>query len=191
MVFNFKRHFIAHSIIFNPAFSKALAAGAPGKKVIQDVAAKSNWKAQRDAGKFVGFAAHKSFLTYVACVVVVAKDANGQLTIPEVHYSVDCGIGVNTDRIKSQFEGGAQFATSLAMTSAIAFENGQVVQNNFDSYQIIRMPQSPKKIHVHILPSTEKPTGVGEPPVPPFIPALANAIFKMNGKRIYELPFKV
>lgn len=161
------------------------------KKVIQDVAAKSNWKAQRDAGKFVGFAAHKSFLTYVACVVVVAKDANGQLTIPEVHYSVDCGIGVNTDRIKSQFEGGAQFATSLAMTSAITFENGQVVQNNFDSYQIIRMPQSPKKIHVHILPSTEKPTGVGEPPVPPFIPALANAIYKMNGKRLYELPFKV
>ena len=161
------------------------------KKVIQDVASKSNWKDKRDAGKFVGFAAHKSFLTYVACVVVVEKDPNGKLTIPEVHYSVDCGVGINTDRIKSQFEGGAQFATSLAMTSAITFENGQVVQNNFDTYQIIRMPQSPKKIHVHILPSTEKPTGVGEPPVPPYLPALANAIFKMNGKRIYELPFKV
>ncbi|TDQ16575.1 isoquinoline 1-oxidoreductase beta subunit [Algoriphagus boseongensis] len=161
------------------------------KKVIQDVAAKSNWKAHKDAGKAVGFAAHKSFLTYVACVVIVEKDANGQLSIPEVHYSVDCGVGVNTDRIKSQFEGGAQFATSLAMTSAITFENGQVVQNNFDSYQIIRMPQSPKKIHVHILPSTEKPTGVGEPPVPPYIPALANAVYKLTGKRIYELPFKV
>lgn len=161
------------------------------KKVIQAVAEKSNWAAQVAAGKAVGFAAHKSFLTYVACVVLVEKDANGRLTIPEVHYAVDCGIPVNTDRIKSQFEGGAQFATSLAMTSAITFENGQVQQNNFDSYQIIRMPQAPKKIEVHIVPSTEKPTGVGEPPVPPYIPALANAVYKLTGKRIYSLPFSI
>ena len=161
------------------------------KKVIKEVAQKSNWKAHRDSGKAIGFAAHKSFLTYVACVVLVEKDANGNLSIPEVHYAVDCGVGVNTDRIRSQFEGGAQFATSLAMTSAITFEEGKVQQNNFDTYQIIRMPQSPKKIHVHITPSTIKPTGVGEPPVPPYIPALANAVYKLTGNRIYELPFKV
>ncbi len=161
------------------------------KKVIEEVAQKSNWKAHRDSGKAIGFAAHKSFLTYVACVVLVEKDANGKLSIPEVHYAVDCGVGVNTDRIRSQFEGGAQFATSLAMTSAITFEEGKVQQNNFDTYQIIRMPQSPKKIHVHITPSTIKPTGVGEPPVPPYIPALANAVYKLTGNRIYELPFKV
>jgi isoquinoline 1-oxidoreductase beta subunit len=161
------------------------------KKVIQTVAEKSNWKQHLAAGKAVGFAAHKSFLTYVACVVRVEKDAAGNLLIPEVHYAVDCGIAVNTDRIKSQFEGGAQFATSLAMTSAITFENGVVQQDNFDTYQIIRMPQSPKKIEVHIVPSMEKPTGVGEPPVPPYIPALANAVYKLTGKRAYELPFKV
>ncbi len=161
------------------------------KKVIEEVAQKSNWKAHRDAGKAIGFAAHKSFLTYVACVVMVEKDASGKLSIPEVHYAVDCGVGVNTDRIKSQFEGGAQFATSLAMTSAITLEGGKVQQNNFDSYEIIRMPQSPKSIQVHIIPSTAKPTGVGEPPVPPYIPALANAVFKLTGNRIYELPFKV
>lgn len=161
------------------------------KKVIQAVSEKSNWSQNLAAGKAMGFAAHKSFLTYVACVVMVEKDANGNLSIPEVHYAVDCGVGVNTDRIKSQFEGGAQFATSLAMTSAITFDKGQVQQNNFDSYQIIRMPQAPKKIEVHIVPSTEKPTGVGEPPVPPYIPALANAVYKLTGKRIYELPFKI
>jgi len=161
------------------------------KKVIEEVAQKSNWKSHRDSGKAIGFAAHKSFLTYVACVVLVENDANGNLSIPEVHYAVDCGVGVNTDRIRSQFEGGAQFATSLAMTSAITFEEGKVQQHNFDGYQIIRMPQSPKKIHVHIMPSTLKPTGVGEPPVPPYIPALANAVYKLTGKRIYELPFKV
>jgi isoquinoline 1-oxidoreductase beta subunit len=160
------------------------------KKVIETVAEKSNWKQNRAAGKAIGFAAHKSFLTYVACVVMVEKDANGNLVIPEVHYAVDCGIAVNTDRVRSQFEGGAQFATSLATTSAITLENGKVVQNNFDTYQIIRMPQAPKKIHVHIIPSSEKPTGVGEPPVPPFIPALANAVYKLTGKRNYELPFK-
>ncbi|MDG1276315.1 MAG: molybdopterin-dependent oxidoreductase [Algoriphagus sp.] len=161
------------------------------KKVIEEVAQKSNWKAHRDSGKAIGFAAHKSFLTYVACVVLVEKDANGNLSIPEVHYAVDCGIGVNTDRIRSQFEGGAQFATSLATTSAITFEDGKVQQHNFDTYQITRMSQAPRKIHVHIVPSMIKPTGVGEPPVPPYIPALANAVYKLTGNRIYELPFKI
>ncbi|MCE7058139.1 molybdopterin-dependent oxidoreductase [Algoriphagus sp. AGSA1] len=161
------------------------------KNVIRRVAQEANWKELLAQGKNVGFAAHKSFLTYVACIVEVDKDANGELLIPNVHYVVDCGVPVNTDRIRSQFEGGAQFATSLATTSAISFENGQVQQNNFDGYQVIRMSQSPKKIHVHIIESTEKPTGVGEPPVPPFIPALCNAVYKMTGKRIYELPFKI
>ncbi|WPR76235.1 xanthine dehydrogenase family protein molybdopterin-binding subunit [Algoriphagus sp. NG3] len=161
------------------------------KNVIRRVAQEANWKELLAQGKNVGFAAHKSFLTYVACIVEVDKGANGELLIPNVHYVVDCGVPVNTDRIRSQFEGGAQFATSLATTSAISFENGQVQQNNFDGYQVIRMSQSPKNIHVHIIESTEKPTGVGEPPVPPFIPALCNAVYKMTGKRIYELPFKI
>jgi isoquinoline 1-oxidoreductase beta subunit len=158
--------------------------------VIERVAKEANWDQKLAEGKAVGFAAHKSFLTYVACIVVVEKDGSGKVTIPEVFYAVDCGIGVNTDRIRSQFEGGAQFATSLATTSAITFENGIPKQSNFDGYQIIRMPQSPKKIHVHILESMEKPTGVGEPPVPPYIPALCNAMYKLTGERIYQLPFK-
>jgi isoquinoline 1-oxidoreductase beta subunit len=160
------------------------------KKVIERVAKEANWKNAIAEGKAMGFAAHKSFLTYVACIVQVEKGADGKLLIPEVFYAVDCGIGVNTDRIRSQFEGGAQFATSLAMTSAITLENGKVQQNNFDGYEIIRMPQSPKKIHVHIVESMEKPTGVGEPPVPPYIAALCNAMHKLTGERIYQLPFK-
>jgi isoquinoline 1-oxidoreductase subunit beta len=158
--------------------------------VIEKVAKEADWKNAIANGKTLGFAVHKSFLTYVACIVEVEKGSNGQIIIPEVHYAVDCGIGVNTDRIRSQFEGGAQFATSLVLTSAITFENGKVQQNNFDGYQVIRMPQSPKKIHVHMVESMEKPTGVGEPPVPPFIPALCNAIYKLTGERIYQLPFK-
>ncbi|MDI1322062.1 MAG: molybdopterin-dependent oxidoreductase [Algoriphagus sp.] len=161
------------------------------KKVIQTVAEKANWTSNLAAGKAIGFAAHKSFLTYVACIVTVEKDSAGKISIPEVHYAVDCGIGVNPDRIRSQFEGGAQFATSLATTSAITFENGVVQQNNFDTYQLIRMPQAPKKTHIHMVESMEKPTGVGEPPVPPYIPALANAMYKLTGQRINKLPFKI
>lgn len=158
------------------------------KGVIQRVAKESGWGKTMPKGSALGFAAHRSFLTYVACVVEVQVDANNKITIPSVHYAVDCGTAVNTDRIKSQFEGGAQFSASFALKSAITLKNGQVEQNNFDGYQIIRMPESPKEIHVHIIESDAQPTGIGEPPVPPFTPALCNAIYAAIGKRIYTLP---
>lgn len=158
------------------------------KAVIERVAKEAGWGKKLPAGSGLGFAAHRSFLTYVACVVEVKVDSNNKITIPNVYYAIDCGTAVNTDRIRSQFEGGAQFSTSIALKSAITLKNGQVEQNNFDSYQIIRMPESPKQIHVHIMESEAKPTGVGEPPVPPFTPALCNAIYAATGKRIYKLP---
>ncbi|WP_312362387.1 molybdopterin cofactor-binding domain-containing protein [Sphingobacterium sp.] len=158
------------------------------KNVIQRVAKESGWGKTMQKGSALGFAAHRSFLTYVACVVEVRLDEHNKITIPNVYYTVDCGMAVNVDRIKSQFEGGAQFAASLALKSAITVKNGQVEQNNFDGYQIIRMPESPSRIHVHIVESDAKPTGVGEPPVPPFTPALCNAIYAITGKRIYSLP---
>ncbi|SKA48283.1 isoquinoline 1-oxidoreductase, beta subunit [Chitinophaga eiseniae] len=158
------------------------------KEVIRRVAKESGWGKDLPKGSGLGFAAHKSFLTYVACVVEVMVDTNNKITIPNVYYAVDCGLAVNVDRIRSQFEGGAQFSASLALKSMITVKNGQVEQNNFDGYQIIRMPESPGQIHVHIVESTAKPTGIGEPPVPPFTPALCNAIYKATGKRIYTLP---
>ncbi|MDM1296470.1 xanthine dehydrogenase family protein molybdopterin-binding subunit [Sphingobacterium sp. N143] len=158
------------------------------KKVIERVAKESGWGKTMPQGSGLGFAAHKSFLTYVACVVEVKVDQNQQVSIPNVYYAVDCGLAVNTDRIKSQFEGGAQFSASLALKSMITVKNGQVEQGNFDGYQIIRMPEAPQQIHVHIMDSDTKPTGVGEPPVPPFTPALCNAIYAATGKRIHTLP---
>ncbi|MCS4163882.1 xanthine dehydrogenase family protein molybdopterin-binding subunit [Sphingobacterium sp. BIGb0116] len=158
------------------------------KKVIERVAKLSGWGKSMPAGTAFGFAAHKSFLTCVACVVEVNVDQNKKISIPNVYYVVDCGLAVNVDRIKSQFEGGAQFSASLALKSTITVKDGQVEQGNFDGYQIIRMPDSPKQIHVDIIDSDAKPTGVGEPPVPPFTPALCNAIYAATGKRIYTLP---
>lgn len=85
----------------------------------------------------------------------------------------------------------AVYALSGALKSAVSFKKGRVVESNFNDYQLARMPDTPGKIHVHLVPSTEKPTGVGEPPVPPVAPALCNAIFAATGKRIRELPVKL
>ncbi|RNL81695.1 xanthine dehydrogenase family protein molybdopterin-binding subunit [Sinomicrobium pectinilyticum] len=158
------------------------------RQVIERVAEKSGWGREMPEGRALGFAAHRSFLTYVACVVEVAIDDRNHITIPNVYYALDCGQAVNTDRIRSQFEGGGQFAASLALNSAVTVKDGQVVQDNFDTYQIVRMPQAPQKIHVDIVESDAKPTGVGEPPEPPFIPALCNAIYRITGKRVHKLP---
>ena len=157
------------------------------KRVIERVAKDAGWGKKFPKGSAMGFAAHRSFLTYTACVVEVRVEGNN-ISIPNVYYALDCGTPVNLDRIRSQFEGGAQFATSIALKSEITIKNGQVEQNNFDGYRIIRMPESPKQIHVSIIESQDKPTGVGEPPVPAYTPALCNAIYAATGKRIYKLP---
>ena len=139
----------------------------------------------------MGICAHRSFLTYVACVVQVAVDPGGKLSIPEVHYAVDCGIAVNTNSIINQFEGGAVFASGAALKGGITFKDGHPEQYNFDSYLVARMMDAPDQIFVHLVDSEEKPTGVGEPPVPPFAPALANALFAATGKRYRDLPIKI
>jgi isoquinoline 1-oxidoreductase beta subunit len=161
------------------------------RNVIEIVKGKSNWGKSLPKGSGQGFAAHRSFLTYVACVVEVVVDSKNKLRIPKVYYVVDCGVPVNPERIKAQFEGGAAFAASLALKSEITISNGAVQQANFNNYQVARMSDAPYETAVHIVESSEKPTGVGEPPVPPFIPALCNAIYAATGKRIRQLPVRL
>ena len=161
------------------------------RHVIETAREKSSWGKTLPKGSGQGFAAHRSFLTYVACVVEVTVDANNKIRIPKVDYVVDCGIPVNPERIKAQFEGGATFAASLALKSEITVKAGAVQQSNFHNYTVGRMSDSPYETAVHIVESTEKPTGVGEPPIPPFIPALCNAIFAATGKRIRQLPVRL
>ncbi|MDH5607925.1 MAG: molybdopterin-dependent oxidoreductase [Cyclobacteriaceae bacterium] len=161
------------------------------RNVIEVVRDKSGWGKSMPKGSGMGIAAHRSFLTYVACVVEVTVDDKGQIRIPMVHYAVDCGVPVNPERIKSQFEGGAAFAASLALKSRISVKGGKVEQDNFDGYQVARITDAPYDTLVHIVESSEKPTGVGEPPVPPFIPALCNAIYAATGKRIRQLPISL
>jgi isoquinoline 1-oxidoreductase beta subunit len=161
------------------------------KKIIEVAKEKSNWGKQLPKGSGQGIAVHRSFLTYVACVVEVKVDENNKITIPKVDYVVDCGTAVNPERIKSQFEGGASFSASIALKSEVTVKDGSVVESNFHNYQVARMNDAPLETAVHIIESNEKPTGVGEPPVPPFAPALCNALFAATGKRIRQLPVKL
>jgi isoquinoline 1-oxidoreductase beta subunit len=120
--------------------------------------------------------------------VEVTLDDNNNIRIPKVTYAVDCGVPVNPERIKAQFEGGAAFAASLALRSEITIKNGGVQQSNFHNYRVGRMSDSPYETAVHIIESNDHPTGVGEPPVPPFIPAFCNALYAATGKRVTKLP---
>lgn len=134
-----------------------------------------------------GVAVHESFNTAVAQVVDVSIDADNNLKVDRVVCAVNCGIAVNPDVIKAQMEGSIGYALAAALTGEITLKDGVVEQGNFDRYPVLRIADMPV-VEVHIVLSAESPTGVGEPGVPPFAPALANAIFAATGKHITRLP---
>jgi isoquinoline 1-oxidoreductase beta subunit len=159
------------------------------RRVIELAAEKSGWgKRKPGKGQGMGIAVHRSFLTYVATVVQVEVDDQGELRIPQVDTAVDAGLVVNPDAARAQFEGAAVFATSLARFGEITATNGVIDQSNFDGYPVSRMNEAPYRTNVHIVESSAPPAGVGEPGVPPFAPALCNAIFAATGKRVRDLP---
>jgi isoquinoline 1-oxidoreductase beta subunit len=102
---------------------------------------------------------------------------------------VDAGMIINPDRVRSQFEGAAVMGASIALSGEISLSDGRVKQSNFHDYPVARMNQAPYQTDVHIVESDALPGGVGEPGVPPFVPAFANAVFAATGKRVRELPF--
>src|SRR5262249_40059878 len=142
----------------------------------------------RQKGHGFGIAAHRSFMTYVATVVEVQVDNSGQISIPNVWTAVDAGTVVAPDNVRNQFEGAASFGASLALASEITVSNGAVNQSNFFDYPVVRMNTAPRHTSVYIVESDAPPAGVGEPGVPPFAPALYNAVYAATGKRIRELP---
>jgi isoquinoline 1-oxidoreductase beta subunit len=159
------------------------------RRVIELAAEKSGWGKQKlGKGQGLGIAVHRSFLTYVATVVEVEVDDQGELRIPRVDTAVDAGLVVNPEAARAQFEGAAVFGTSLARFGEITATNGAIDQSNFDGYPVSRINEAPYRTNVYIVESSAPPAGVGEPGVPPFAPALCNAIFAATGKRIRELP---
>jgi isoquinoline 1-oxidoreductase beta subunit len=129
---------------------------------------------------------HKSFGTYVAMVADVAVEGSG-LKVERIVAAVDCGIAVNPDVIRAQVEGAVGFALSSVLRNRITLQDGAVHEANFDAYEPTRMSEMPL-VEVHIVPSTEAPSGIGEPGVPVLGPAVANAAFAATGKRLRSLP---
>ena len=160
------------------------------RRVVEVVADQGKWGRSVPKGHGLGIAAHRSFVSYVATIVEASVDDKGKLTVHQVDTAIDCGTYVNPERIQSQIEGAAIMGLSLAKYGEVTFKNGKVEQNNFDTFPVIRMDESPLVTHVHIVPPgpDTPPSGVGEPGVPPFAPALINAIFAATGKRIRSLP---
>ena len=159
------------------------------RRVVEMAAEKSSWgKHPMGKGRGMGIAAHRSFLTYVATVVEVEVDSKGQVHIPNVWTALDAGTVVSPDNVRNQFEGAAVFGTSLALFGEITATNGAIDQSNFHNYQLARMNRAPRHVDVQIVDSDAPPAGVGEPGLPPFAPALYNAVFVATGKRARELP---
>jgi isoquinoline 1-oxidoreductase beta subunit len=159
------------------------------RHVAELAAEKANWGKQKAGkGSGMGIAVHRSFFTYVATVVEAEVDDKGAIRIPHVYTAVDAGIVANPEMVRSQFEGAAVFGTSIARTGEITATDGSVDQSNFYDYPVARMNDAPRQVDVHIVESTAPPAGVGEPGVPPFVPALCNAVFAATGKRVRELP---
>ena len=143
-------------------------------------------------GKYQGYgvAITECFKSIVGEVVKVSKKADGKIKIDKVWTVMDCGWYVNPDIIRAQVEGSIVMGYGAAAVHEMHFMDGKAVETNFHQYKMPRISDTPE-IEVHIMDNDEKPGGVGEPALPPFAPALCNAIFDLTGKRIRKLPFNI
>ncbi|MBN2700143.1 MAG: xanthine dehydrogenase family protein molybdopterin-binding subunit [Methylothermaceae bacterium] len=170
------------------AFRLALLKDHPRhRKVLTLAAKKAGWGTPLAEGRGRGVAVHKSFNSYVAQVVEVTVRDDGSFTVDRVVCAVDCGVAVNPDVIQAQMEGGIGYGLSPVLMSEITLEEGRVKQSNFHNYSVLRIKQMPA-VEVHIVPSAQPPTGVGEPATPVIAPAVANALHAATGRRFYRLP---
>ncbi|NGN42247.1 xanthine dehydrogenase family protein molybdopterin-binding subunit [Mesorhizobium sp. CGMCC 1.15528] len=155
--------------------------------VLKLAAEKAEWDKPLPEGRFRGVALHESFSTFVAEVVEITYKGGSDFTVDRVVCAVDCGTAINPDQIRAQMEGGIGFGLGAILQEELTLTGGVVDQENYDTYTPLRIDQMPR-IEVHIVPSTEPPTGVGEPGVPPIGPAVGNALRAATGKTIRKLP---
>ena len=158
------------------------------KRVLLKLKEVSNWDKPLPKGKGRGVAQWEFFAGLCAHVVEVSVTKDNTIKIDKVYAVIDLGEVVNPDNVKNQIEGSIVMALTAAIKTGITIENGKIKQSNFHDNPMIRIHETPE-IEVHILADGGKIKGVGEPGLPPFAPALANAIFSISGKRIKKMPF--
>ncbi len=159
------------------------------RAVLELAAEKAGWGKALPAGRARGIAVHESFSSFVAEVAEVALGDDGLPRVERVVCAVDCGIAINPDNIRAQMESGIGYGLGAALHNEIVLEGGRVRESNFHDYRPLRIDEMPR-VEVHVVPSGEAPTGVGEPGVPPIAPAVANAYFHLTGQRVRRLPFR-
>ncbi|GAA0549615.1 xanthine dehydrogenase family protein molybdopterin-binding subunit [Chitinophaga japonensis] len=171
------------------AYRRALLKEHPRHLAALDLAAeKAAWGTPLPTGRHQGIAVHAAMGSYVCQVVELSVEAE-KINIHRVVCAIDCGLAVNPDGVRAQMESGIVFGLTAALYGEITLEQGRVAQCNFHDYRMLRMQETPV-IEVHIVQSTDKMGGTGEPGVPPVAPALANALFAATGKRIRKLPLQ-
>jgi len=157
--------------------------------VLNLAAEKADWGSPLPAGRARGVAVHESFGSFVAEVAEVSLDG-GKIRVHRVVCAVDCGVAVNPEAIAAQMDSGVAFGLGAALYSKLTVKDGKVQESNFHDYLILRLNEMPR-VEAHIVPSTERPGGIGEVAVPPLAPAVANAVAALTGKRIRELPMRL
>ncbi|MBX2822457.1 MAG: molybdopterin-dependent oxidoreductase, partial [Rhodothermaceae bacterium] len=155
--------------------------------VLELVRDKSGWS-ENEAGVHRGVSAYFCHNSYAAHVLDIEME-NGEPTVKNVTCAVDCGIVVNPDAAINMAEGAIIDGIGNAMYGQLTFKDGVPDQQNFDRYRMIRNSEAPKAIEVHFVENEIDPTGLGEPPFPPIFGALANALYRATGQRLYDQPF--
>ena len=158
------------------------------RNVLKLAAEKAGWGKPLAAGRHHGIACFGCFSTYAANVVEISME-NGAPHVHRVVSVVDCGQVVNPNILEQQIQGAVVYGLANVLRAQITIDKGKVVQGNFDTYRPIRMNEAPK-VEGYFVPSTEAPTGIGEPPIPPLAPALCNAIYAATKKRVRALPIQ-
>lgn len=179
---------LAHAAGADPyEFRRGLLAKAPRHLGVLELAAtRAGWGTPLPAGRARGIAVVHSFGSYVAQVAEVSIEGR-RVRVHRVTCAVDCGIVVNPNTVEAQMQSAIVFGLTAALYGQSTVENGAVVQGNFDTYPMLRIHEMPQ-VDVHIVPSSESPTGIGEPGTPPIAPAVVNAVFALTGQRIRRLP---
>jgi isoquinoline 1-oxidoreductase subunit beta len=182
---------LAHAAKQDPlAYRQRLLAKHPRHLGALNLAAeKAGWGTPLPAGRARGIAVHESFGSWVAQVAEVSLEGS-RLRVHRVTCAIDCGVCFNPAGVAAQMESGIVYGLSAALYGRITMKDGRVEQSNFHDYPVLRLDEMPR-IEVHVVPSTEKSGGAGEPGTPPIAPAVANALFALNGRRLRRLPFDV